>query len=97
MEFKEDKIWQDLLEQSAPTFKGGSTPPYGFMTSTLALLRAEKTEREQLEKMGKWAVFASLGALGFVLLITLDLHSRDRGELDPGVPGIAMVENVQIY
>jgi hypothetical protein len=97
MDFREDKIWKGLLARSAPTFSGESTPPYGFVTSTLARLRAENSEREQMEKMGKWAVLTSLAALACVLTVTMNLQFKDRGDLDPGMRSIIQIENVQEY
>jgi hypothetical protein len=92
----EDKKWQGLLRRSAPTFVGESAPPYGFVTSTLARLRAEKREREALERIGWRALLASLTALTAVVAITVGLQLQDRNELDPGVRNVIEVAYVPL-
>ena len=96
MSINEDEKWQGLLLRSAPTFAGETTPPYGFVTSTLARLKAEKREREQLDLIGWRALLASLTALAAVVTITVGLQLQDRNDLDPGVRSIIEVANVPL-
>jgi hypothetical protein len=96
MSINEDEKWQGLLLRSAPTFAGETTPPYGFVTSTLARLKAEKREREQLDLIGWRALLASLTALAAVVTITVGLQLQDRNDLDPGVRSIIEVANIPL-
>jgi hypothetical protein len=91
----EDQKWQSLLASSAPAFAGDTTPPYGFLTSTLTRLREEKRQREQLEKIGLRAIFISMVALAITVGITIDLHFQNRSDLEPGLRSLIQVENVQ--
>ena len=83
MNSNEDQVWQNLLLRSTATFSGQGEPPYGFVTGTLARLRAETRQQEELERIGWRALLASLAALLVaatvsVLLIAIDdrLHRR---------------------
>ena len=42
-----EKIWMNLLAQSVPTFAAETAPPYGFVTSALAALRAEGRQQRE--------------------------------------------------
>jgi len=94
-----DRAWRRLLDaaSAAPAFAGEPEPPFGFVTSTLARLRAGYAERQELEKLGRWAVLASLSALACLVLLSVGLHLQDRNELDPGLRSLVQVENFQIY
>jgi len=92
-----DEKWQDLLLLSTPTFAGEATPPYGFITSTLTRLRAEKREREELERIGWRALLASLAALMVAATVTLSVNFMDhRSDLEPGVRSLVQMENIQV-
>jgi len=93
---KEDEKWQALLAISTPTFAGETTPPYGFMTRTLARLKTEKRQQELIEKIGLRAFLASLAVLGLSICLTLCLHFTNQGDLEPGMNGFIQVENVQV-
>ena len=92
----EDQKWQALLLRSTPTFGGEAEPPYGFITSTLARLRAENQQQAELERIGWRALLASLAALVAAVSITVGLQLQDRNDLDPGVRSIIEVENVPL-
>jgi hypothetical protein len=90
-----EKIWMNLLAQSAPTFAGEAPPPYGFVTSTLAALRAESRQKREFERIGWRALLASLAALGVAAALTLTVSLRDQStDLDPGVRGLVQMDNL---
>jgi hypothetical protein len=93
---REDEKWQLLLSRCAPTFAGETTPPYGFITGTMAQLRTEKRQEEELERIGWRALLASLATLMAIATLTAGLHLRDRNDLEPGVKSIIEVENVPV-
>ena len=92
----EDSKWHSLLAQSAPTFAGETTPPYGFMTRTLARLSAEKREQNQFEKISLRALFASLAVLAVTVGVTVGVQLSDGADLEPGVRSILQVENISV-
>lgn len=97
MKTREDEKWQSLIALSAPTFAGDTALPYGFMTSTLARIKAEKRECDMMEKIGLRAVFASLGALAVIAVVTLSLSdTSSHGDLDPGVRTLVQMENIPV-
>jgi hypothetical protein len=97
MSSKEDEKWQGLLLRSAPTFAGEAAPPYGFVTGTLARLRAENGQQEEFERIGWRALLASLAALAVAATVTLSVNFRDRGgDFEPGVRSIVQMENIQL-
>jgi hypothetical protein len=97
MNSREDEKWQGLLLRSAPTFAGEATPPYGFITGTLARLGAEKRQQEEFERIGWRALLASLAALAVAAAVTLSVNMTDRGgDFDPGVKSLVQMENIQI-
>ena len=63
MSSSEDEKWRGLLLRSTPTFTGETSPPYGFITGTLARLKAEKRQQDEFERIGWRALLASLAAL----------------------------------
>jgi hypothetical protein len=93
-----DEKWQRLLAQSSPTFAGETTPPYGFITGTLARLRSETRQQEEAERIGWRALLASLGALcvAAAVTFTVSMHDQSANDLEPGVRSIVQVENVPI-
>ena len=94
---KEDEKWQGLLLRSAPTFAGEADVPYGFITGTLARLRAEKRQQEDLERIGWRALLASLAALVIAATVTLSVNFRDqRNDFEPGVRSLVQMENIQL-
>ena len=97
MNISEDEKWQSLLLRSTPTFTGEATPPYGFITGTLARLRAENRQKEELERIGWRALVASLAALGVAATVTLSVNFTDRGgDFEPGVRSLVQMENIQV-
>jgi hypothetical protein len=97
MNISEDEKWQRLLLRSTPTFTGEATPSYGFITGTLARLRAENRQQEELERIGWRALLASLAALGVAATVTLSVNFTDRGgDFEPGVRSLVQMENIQV-
>ena len=97
MNTREDEKWQSLLSRSTPTFTGEADPPYGFITGTLARLRTEKQQQEELERIGWRALLASVAALVIAATVTLGVNFRDRGgDLEPGVRSLVQMENIQV-
>jgi len=97
MKSKEDGKWRGLLLRSAPTFTGEADLPYGFITGTLARLRAEKRQQEELDRIGWRALLASLAALAIAVTVTLSVNFKDRGgDLEPGVRSLVQMENIQV-
>ena len=97
MSSNEDEKWQGLLLRSAPTFAGEADPPYGFIAGTLARLRAESRQQEELERIGWRALLASLAALVVAATVTLSVNFRDRGgDFEPGVRSLVQMENIQV-
>jgi len=97
MNTREDEKWQSLLLRSTPTFTGEAVLPYGFLTGTLARLRAEKWQREELERIGWRALLASLAALMVAATVTLSVSFRDqRVDFEPGVRSLVQMENIQL-
>ena len=92
-----DEKWQNLLLRSTPTFTGETEPPYGFVTGTLAWLRAEKGQQEDFERIGWRALLAALAALAIAATVTLTVNSKDRsGDFDPGVRSLVQMDNFQV-
>jgi hypothetical protein len=90
-----EKIWMNLLAQSAPTFAAEPVPPYGFVTSTLAALRAERTQQREFERIGLRALWAALAALGVAATVTLTINlHQDSPDFDPGVRSLVQVDNL---
>jgi hypothetical protein len=87
--------WKNLLAQSAPTFEAETAPPYGFVTSVLATLRAEIRQQREFERVGLRALWAALAALGVAAAVTVmvNLH-QDNTDFDPGVRSLVQVENL---
>jgi hypothetical protein len=97
MNTSENEKWQSLLLRSTPTFAGEATPPYGFLTGTLARLRAENRQQEELERIGWRALLASLAALVVAATVTLSVNFSNRGgDFEPGVRSLVQMENIQV-
>jgi hypothetical protein len=97
MNTREDEKWLGLLQRSTPTFAGEAVPPYGFVTGTLARLRAESCQREEIERIGWRALLASLAALVLAATFSLGMSHSDRGsDFEPGVRGFVQMENLQV-
>ncbi len=92
----ENGRWQNLVALSASSFAGELTPPYGFVTRTLAELRAETRQRELVERIGLRALFASLAILLATVGLTIGATYVNRGDLEPGLGNIVQVENVPV-
>jgi hypothetical protein len=91
-----DEKWQSLLLRSTPTFIGEAEPPYGFVTGTLARLRAEKRQQEDIERIGWRALLASLAVLVVAATVTLSMNLSSRGgDFEPGVKSLVQMENIQ--
>ena len=97
MNGNEDQKWHSLLLRSTPTFAGEAAPPYGFVTGTLARLRAENRQQEELERIGWRALLASLAALMIAATVTLSISYTHRGgDFEPGVRSLVQMENIQV-
>jgi len=92
----EDQKWHALLMRSTPTFAGEATPPFGFLTSTLARLKAEKRERDLLERIGLRALFSSLAVLVAVVGFSIGIQLQDRLDFDPAIKSLIMADDVPI-
>lgn len=92
----EDEKWQSLLSRSASTFAGDTTPPYGFLTNTLARLKEEKRLEAEMDKISFRALFASMAALVIMVGITVSIHLHKSNDLEPGMRSLIQVENVQL-
>jgi hypothetical protein len=90
-----EKTWMNLLAQSAPTFSPELAPPYGFVTNTLAALRAQGRQQREFERIGLRALWAALAALGVAATVTVTvvLH-QDNTDFDPGVRSLVQVDNL---
>jgi len=62
-----------------PDFTGEADLPYGFITGTLARLRAEKRQQESSDRIGWRALLASLAAVAIAVTVTLSVNFKDRG------------------
>lgn len=90
-----DDTWRNLLAQSAPTFAPEQEPPFGFVTSTLAALRAERRQQREFERIGLRALWSALAALGVAAVVTLSLGLRqDALDFDPGVRSLVQVDSL---
>jgi hypothetical protein len=90
-----DLTWRNLLAQSAPTFAAEATPPYGFVTSVLAGMRAQDRQRREVERIGLRALWAALAALGVAVVVTVSVNmSQDKNEFDPGVRSLVQLDNL---
>jgi hypothetical protein len=92
----EDQKWQALLGRSSATFAGDTTPPFGFVTSTLARLKAERKERDLLEFIGLRALFSSLAVLVAVAGFSVGVQLQDRLDFDPGIKSLIQADDVPI-
>ncbi len=92
-----DDQWRKLLAMSAPTFAGETTPPFGFVTSTLAGLRAQQSQVQEIERIGWRALLASLAALAITATIAFTVSTRDNsGDFDPGVRSLIQMQNISV-
>jgi hypothetical protein len=93
---QDDNKWRKLLELAAPAFAGETEPPYGFVTSTVARLKAERVERELMERTGLRALFAALAVLAVAGGISFGVQLHDRLDFDPGTRSIILEDHVSI-
>jgi hypothetical protein len=93
---QEDSQWRKLLKLAAPAFAGETELPYGFVTSTVARLKAERVEREMIERIGLRALFAALAVLAVAGGISFGVQLNDRLDFDPGTKSIIQEDNVSI-
>src|SRR5260221_5786432 len=93
---QDDEKWQALLAHSTPTFAGDAAPPYGFVTGTLARLRAERGEMDLFEKIGLRALFASLAMLVTIGGLTIGIQLQGRLDSDPSLKSIVQAEDIPI-
>jgi len=93
----EDQKWQKLLSHSASTFTGEATPPYGFVTATLARLKAEERNQLDAERIGWRALLASFAALVIAATVTLTVNfSNPSSDFEPGVKSMVQMDNIQL-
>ena len=97
MNTKENMKWQALLASSAPAFDGETSPPYAFLTGTMAQLREERRQREQMEKISLRALLASMAVLVITAGITLSLHFQAHRGLELGIKNLVQMENIQVF
>jgi len=93
---RDDKKWRTLLELAAPTFAGATELPYGFVTSTMARVKAERAEREMTDRIGLRALFAALAVLAMAGGISFAVQLHDRLDFDPGTKSIIQEDHVSI-
>jgi hypothetical protein len=91
-----EEHWKSLIALSAPTFAGEIEPPYGFVTSMLARLQAEKRQDEIMTRLGLRAIFASLAVLAVSAGVAFGVHKHNRLDFDPGTGSMVQVENVPL-
>lgn len=90
-----EKTWVNLLASSAPTFAAEPNPPYGFVTSTLTVLRLENQQQREFERVGLRALWASFAALGVAVAVTVTVNmQQDSSDFDPGVRSLVQVDNL---
>ena len=94
MNTREDNTWKNLLAESAPTFIGDDTPPFGLTARVLARVREERTQAAAWERIGLRAIFASFAAVVALAVVTLARPSTD--DVDAPVRSLVQVENVQV-
>ncbi len=94
MKTNDDK-WMNLLAAAAPTFAGEATPPFGFVTSTMARLRSEGGTVAEMERIGWRALMASLAALAVAMALAVVVN-LERPDLEPGVNSLIQVENIPV-
>jgi hypothetical protein len=89
----EDEVWKNLLAGSAPSFACSDTPPFGLATRVLAGLQGAELQEALWERVGRRAIFAALGTVVLMALITLArVQSIDEGDASLG--GLAHLEDV---
>ena len=92
-----DEKWHALLRWSGSTFESESTPPYGFITSTLARLNAEKRQQTEAERIGWRALLASLVALVVTAAVTFAvIETSHNADFDPGVRGLVAIGDIPL-
>jgi len=71
--------------------------PYGFITGTLAQLRAESRQQNEFERIGWRALLTSLAALVIAAMVTLSVDFSDQsGDFEPGTKSVVQLENIQV-
>ncbi len=92
-----DEKWQQLLARSTSTFTGEATPPYGFITGTMAKIR-EGRQQQEAERIGWRALVASFVTLvgAAVVAVTVNFSQQSGYDLEPGMRSIVQVENIQL-
>jgi len=96
MKTREDHVWESLLTQSTPAFAADIEPPFGLATRVLAGVRDQQRQEAAWERTGLRAVFASLAAVLGLALFTFVVERHRSNEIDPGIPGLAVVENLPV-
>jgi hypothetical protein len=92
----EDAKWQALLARSNPTFAGETALPFGFLTSTLARIKAQKREREVFERIGLRSLFAAVVILLVVGGISVEMQLHSHTDFDPAVRSLLQADDVPI-
>lgn len=92
----EDAKWQALLARSTPTFAGETELPFGFLTSTLARIKAETREREIFERIGLRSLFAAVAILIAVSGVSIGVQMHSPADFDPAIKSLLQVDDVPI-
>jgi hypothetical protein len=96
MKTREDNVWKSLLTQSAPAFAADVELPFGLATRVLAGVRHQHRQEAAWERTGLRAIFASLAAVVGLALFTFVVERHRSNEIDPGIPSLAVVENLPV-
>jgi len=92
----EDAKWQALLARSSSTFVGESELPFGFLTSTLARIKAQNREREIFERIGIRSLFAAVAILAIVAGVSIGVQLRNPTDFDPALKSLLQANDVPI-
>ena len=77
--------------------RGNHHDPYGFVTSTLSRVKAERGQVAEIERIGWRALLASLAALAIAATLTVSLNLQDnKTDFEPGVRGLVQMDDISI-
>jgi hypothetical protein len=92
----EDAKWQALLARSTSTFAGETALPFGFVTQTLARVKAESKEREIFERIGLRSLFAAMAILVAVVGVSIGVQLQNHFDFDPAVKSLLQADDVPL-